>query len=287
MFEPMKVNKWTTGAALLSLLVACAPAPTPVPVTLTAPVPTATAEAIKLVPPVGVGASYSYADGTLLVGVPHGEFAMGHGSGDNPEPQVILSDYWIYSTEVSNAQYSACVAQGWCSPPDPLDNPEYESHQSLQRPVVGVTFEQARSYCQFMAGDLPTEAQWEKAARGETSARYPWGDSDPTCELANLANCLKHADDVTSGERGKSSYGALNMAGNVYEWVADWYDPAYYSNSPTDDPQGPAGPTAEMNMRALRGGSWVAANEMVFHTSNRNGLDPSHSSESLGFRCAR
>ncbi|HET6845194.1 MAG TPA: SUMF1/EgtB/PvdO family nonheme iron enzyme [Anaerolineales bacterium] len=277
----MNVTKWVTGAALLSMLTSCAPAPTPVPVTLTAPVPTPTSEALELVPPIAIGAAYAYADGTLLVGVPHGEFIMGHGSADNPEHKVILSDYWIYSTEVSNAQYSLCVAQGWCSPPDPLDNPEYGSHEASQRPVVGVSFEQAHSYCQFMGGDLPTEAQWEKAARGETSARYPWGDADPTCELANVANCLKHADDVTSGERGRSSYGALNMAGNVYEWVADWFDALYYDVSPTGDPSGPSAGRA----RVVRSSSYHSSADQSLSYA-RSFAAPDDHRPDLGFRCA-
>ena len=85
-----------------------------------------TAEPLILVPAVEVGASFVHADGTSLAAVPHGEFLMGHGKADNPEHRVILSDYWVYSTEVTNRQYSLCVAQGWCSLPDPDDNPEYE-----------------------------------------------------------------------------------------------------------------------------------------------------------------
>ena len=158
----------------------------------------------------------------------------------DPEHRVILSDYWIYSTEVTNRQYSLCVTQGWCSVPNVDDAPDYEVFAAMDRPVVGVSYEQARAYCQFMGGDLPTEAQWEKAARGSDARRYPWGDADPACDLANFANCLKHTDDVVRREAGRSIYGALNMAGNVYEWVADWYDPLYYEISPSGDPQGPA-----------------------------------------------
>ena len=104
----------------------------------------------------------------MLVAVPHGEFPMGHGTADNPEHKVVLSDFWIYSTEVTNSQYSLCVAQGWCTPPAPVDNPDFGALSVAQRPVVGVTYDQARGYCHFMGGDLPTEAQWEKAARGAT-----------------------------------------------------------------------------------------------------------------------
>ncbi len=97
-----------------------------------------------LVPPVELGASFVHADGTTLVAVPHGEFVMGHGTADNPEHRVILSDFWIYATEVTNRQFGLCVAQGWCAPPNSDDNREYDAFAATQRPVVGVSYEQAR-----------------------------------------------------------------------------------------------------------------------------------------------
>lgn len=92
---------------------------------------------------------------------------------------------------------------------------------------------------------------------------------------------------VGSYPAGQSTYGIYDLAGNVWEWVADWYDPLYYNNSPLKDPKGPKGPTQEITMRSMRGGGWVAANEAVFHTYNRHGLEPENSSSSIGFRCAR
>jgi formylglycine-generating enzyme required for sulfatase activity len=268
------------GMVLVVLLASCSPRPTEVFVTLTVPPPTATAAALDLVPPVEVGASFSHADGTTLVAVPHGEFLMGHGSADNPEHKVILSDYWIYSTEVTNTEYSLCVAQGWCSPPSLDDNSEYQAAAALQRPVVGVSYDQARSYCQFMGGDLPTEAQWEKAARGTDAGRYPWGEAEPACDLANFGRCLKHTDEVTRPEHGKSIYGALNMAGNVYEWVADWYDPVYYETGPSGDPAGPAGGRA----RVIRSSGYrSSADQMLSYA--RSYAAPDDHRPDLGFRC--
>jgi formylglycine-generating enzyme required for sulfatase activity len=217
--------------ALVILIASCSPAPPTIPATLTAPAPTPTSESINLAPPQEIGSAFVYADGTVLMAVPHGEFLMGHGMADNPEHTVILSDFWIYSTEVTNYQYSLCIDQGRCAPPDQSDNPEYQSFDGLNKPVVGVAYEQARAYCSFMNAELPTEAQWEKAARGAEGRPFPWGDEDPSCDLLNFNNCLKHTTDVTANPDGAGFYGALNMAGNVYEWVADWYDPVYYESS--------------------------------------------------------
>ena len=115
---------------LPGLLAACAPAPASIPVTLTAPAPTPTVAPLNLVPGMAVGASMSHADGATLVAVPSGPFRMGHGSAENPEHSLTLSDYWIYATKVTNAQYALCVAQERCTPPDPGDNPGYASFES-------------------------------------------------------------------------------------------------------------------------------------------------------------
>lgn len=263
------------------LLASCSPPKTPVPVTLTAPPPTSTAEPMDLVPPVGLGAAFVYADGTTLVAVPHGEFLMGHGSQEDPEHRVFLSDYWIYSTEVTNAQYALCVAQGWCSAPVSEDNPEYGVFSAAHRPVVGVSYEQAHAYCQFMGGGLPTEAQWEKAARGVDARPYPWGQADPTCHLSNSSGCLKHTDSVLGPAAGRSVYGALNMVGNVYEWVGDWYDPLYYEISAPGDPPGPA----EGSVRVIRSSSYRSFGDQLLSYS-RSYAGPGDHRPDLGFRCA-
>ncbi len=263
------------------LLAACATPATSVPVTLTAPVPTATVAPVSLVPAAAVGASMTYADGTTLVAVPNGPFKMGHGTAENPEHSVTLSDYWIYATKVTNAQYALCVAQERCTPPDPAENLEYAAFESRNDPVVGVTYDQAQAYCNYLNAALPTEAQWEKAARGPNGSSYPWGSADPACALLNFNNCVKHTTDVTQYPKGKSYYGALDMEGNVYEWVSDWYDPLYYKTSPVGDPPGPADGKA----RVQRGSSFRSSPDQTVAYARSFGSPRDHSRE-LGFRCA-
>lgn len=277
----VKLISLLQSAVLVSLLTSCAPPATPVPVTLTAPAPTATAIPVELMPPLEVGANLVYADGTTLVAIPHGTFAMGHGTAENPQHDVILSDYWLYATEVTNSQYSLCVAQGWCTAPDVVDNPQYGSFETLNRPVVGVTHDQASTYCRFVNAELPTEAQWEKAARGVDGRRYPWGDTEPTCKLANSNNCTKMTADVTANLAGASPYGALGMSGNVFEWVADWYDPLYYESSPPGDPQGPVAG----NARVIRSSAYRSSADQSL-TYARSYSSPNDHRIDLGFRCA-
>jgi len=277
----MHPAKLVQGLAVFALLAGCSPPATSVPVTLTAPVPTPTTMPVSLAPPVEVGSTFPHADGTTLVAVPHGAFVMGHGSADNPEHPVILSDYWIYSTEVTNYQFSLCVGQGWCSPPNEIDNPAYQSFEGLNKPVVGVTYEQAGTYCSFMNADLPTEAQWEKAARGAEGRLYPWGDANPECDLLNFDNCRKQTTEVMRDPDGASPYGALNMAGNVYEWIADWYDPIYYASSPPGDPQGPNSGRA----RVIRSSGFRSSADQSLSYARSYGSPNDHRPD-LGFRCA-
>jgi hypothetical protein len=206
---------------------------------------------------------------------------MGHGTADNPEHRVLLSDYWIFSTEVTNQQYSLCEVQGSCTPPDLRDNPAYLSFEGLNRPVVGVTHDQATAYCRFVGADLPTEAQWEKAARGPEALPYPWGEAEPACDLLNFRDCTGKSVDVVANLDGASPYGALNMAGNVYEWVADWYDPVYYETSPQGDPQGPGdGRTRVIRSSGFRSG----ADQSLSYA--RSYSSPNDHQPDLGFRCA-
>lgn len=274
---------WATRGvelALIGALASCSPQPTSVPVTLTAPPPTPTPQPLALIPAMQAGAAFAYADGTALVAVPHGEFLMGHGTADDPEHRVFLSDFWLYSTEVTNYQFELCVAQGWCEPPDDKDNPEYGAFGAQQRPVVGITYDQAESYCKYMGGELPTEAQWEKAARGLDGRPYPWGGAAPSCDVANSGNCVRGTEDVTLRPKGKSPYGALNMAGNVYEWVADWYDALYYESSPSGDPPGPE----EGRFRVVRSSGYRGTPEQLLAYA-RSYASPRDHRPDLGFRC--
>ena len=267
--------------ALALAVSACAPATPPVLVTLTAPPATATVEPIDLTAAMKVGSTMRYTDGTTLVAVPSGPFKMGHGAADNPEHTVTLSDYWLYQTKVTNAQYAICVAVGRCTAPDAGDNAGFADFGNRNRPVVGVTYDQAQAYCNYMNAALPSEAQWEKAARGATGALYPWGDAQPSCDLLNFNNCVKHTTDVVKYAAGKSPYGALDMEGNAMEWVADWYDPLYYKSSPPGDPPGPADGRA----RVQRGSSYHS-NPIQTVAYARSFAGPRTHSGELGFRCA-
>jgi len=214
--------------------------PTPTKTSTITPTPTAT---------LGVGSSKINAvDGAEMVYVPAGEFLMGSeegGSDESPEHTVYLDAYWIYKHEVTNVQYRDCIEAGECAG-DLSRYPEDDD------PAVYIDWYEANDYCEWAGGQLPTEAEWEKAARGTDGRTYPWGEASPSCNLAQFRDCSGQTVPVGSFPAGASPYGALDMAGNVWEWVADWYDAGYYENSPDANPTGPASGT----YRVFRGGSW-------------------------------
>ncbi len=196
-------------------------------------------------------------EGVPMAYVPAGCFQMGSREGEreeSPVRRVCLNGFWIGQTEVTNAQYAACVEAGACTPP--ADRTYFDSPAHAEHPVVFVSWDQAEDYARWRGGRLPTEAQWEYAARGPEGHRYPWGSGDPTCEKANLNACAQGTLPVGSGQRaeGASWVGALDMAGNVWEWVDGWYDDGYYVllEDGALDPPGPG----EGRLRVLRGGAW-------------------------------
>lgn len=227
-----------------------------------------------------VGSTYRYVDGTLLVAVPGGKFIMGGDKEDNPVHEVELSNFWIYSTKVTNAQYAGCVAAGKCTLPNPDHNPIFQEYKFINFPVTGVTHTQAAEYCEYVNGRLPTEAEWEKTARGPDGNLFPWGDGAPACDLLNFKFCVGKSTPVTDYKNGISYYSALDMAGNVREWVSDWYDINYYNNGVGEDPLGPE----FGEKRSVRGSSYQDGDDAVL-PSNRFALDPNLTLPDLGFRC--
>ncbi len=235
-----------------------------------------------------------------MVFIAEGEFWMGcpwaHGDcnfGSSLVHTVWLSAYFIDRYETTNAEYAKCVAAGACQPPAAFsshsrasyyDNPSYANY-----PVFHITWDDSQDYCVWQGKRLPTEAEWEKAAQGvlnPSDNRYPWGDEAPVCDLgasngAHSSDCSP-ADSVEVGSFGPSSIGLFDMAGNVYEWVYDWYDLSYYSNSPYYNPQGPETGTDKV----IRGGSW---NYMTLglRVYDRNFSDPNTAlgNHDAGFRC--
>jgi len=286
-----------TGMVLMILLAACVPSskPTPLPAistvepilteTSTSAPPTATSTSAPIIlagPPMQVGSTYLYFDGALLVAVPGGPFLMGHGGSDNPEHTVTLSDYWIYSTKITNREFQQCVMVGKCTSPDLNDNQGYDNAARQSDPVVGVNWSQGEAYCEYANGHLPSEAQWEKAARGPNGNIYPWGDNAPGNDLLNYNNYLGRTTSVINYPKGKSFYDALDMEGNAYEWVYDWYDPLYYKTGPAQDPLGPD--SGAGGNRSVRSASYKSNNDQVV-ASTRSFKSPIDHARDLGFRC--
>ncbi len=176
--------------------------PTDTPVALSTPnAPSGLQQSIVLsAPQMKMGSVYRYFDGALLDAVPNtGPFLMGSGSaGDNPRHSVTLSDYWIYSTKVTNQMYAWCVSLGKCTPPG--NNHSYTDPTLASIPIVGVSWQQASDYCSFAHGSLPTEAQWEKAASWDGANNvqrlFPWGNNKADCDLLNFKYCVNHLTPV-------------------------------------------------------------------------------------------
>jgi serine/threonine-protein kinase len=229
-------------------------------------------------------------DEMTMVYVPKGNFIMGSKDGEDDEipiHQVDLDPYWIDKYEVSNAQYAECVEAGACASPRSFSsnkhtsyygNPAYDNY-----PVIYVDWYQAQDYCAWAGGRLPTEAEWEKAARGTAGRTYPWGNGNPNCNLANYRisdnnYCVEDTRSVESYEDGASPYGALNMAGNVWEWVGD-----RYGNYLVGAVRNPTGPTDGI-WQIIRGGCWEHSGSTI-RGANRGYEKPVNSYYNLGFRC--
>jgi eukaryotic-like serine/threonine-protein kinase len=273
------------------------PLPTPLPTK--APVPTLAPNVTPILTPaptaapaLGIGSTWTRpADGMVMVYVPEGEFKMGSPQNtgydnEHPEHSVYLDAFWIDKTDVTNAMYAMCVKAGDCRMPHNTSSSTRHSYygdsQYGNYPVIYVDWNQANTYCQWAEARLPTEAEWEKAARGKDGRSFPWGNTDPTCALANYSGCMGNTTAVDAHPSGASPYGALDMAGNVWQLVADRYDPRYYASSPSSNPTGPS----SGQIRVLRGGSWYNYQNYV-RSAYRNQPDPTQGLIDVGFRCAR
>lgn len=221
------------------------------------------------------GDTGTHVDGSNIVYVPAGEFIMGVKDGvDNPEYTNSTDGYWIYATEVTNSQYALCVSLGQCTELDANINPDYASELNVALPVTGVHHEQAAGYCAWINGRLPTEAEWEKAARGTDAFIYPWGNDAPACDKSNFSDCQNFfPDNVIAREAGRSPYKLFDMAGNVFEWVQDWYDPEAYTKG-----------ISLNEHKVIRGGAFHSSAEDV-RTFVRSFELPNVAREDLGFRC--
>ncbi len=194
---------------------------------------------------------------------------------ERPEHTVALESFWIGQTEVTNAQYARCVDAGACTPPRAT---EWRNADRTEHPVTHVDWGQARAYALWAGGRLPTEAEWEKAARGTDGRIFPWVDVVTNDQRLNF-DSPQGTVPVGNYLAGASPYGALDMAGNVEEWVADWYAPDYYAQSPSRSPLGPASGL----FRGVRGGSFNSSRGDV-RTTRRGRALPDTAFENVGFR---
>ncbi|MBI4732461.1 MAG: SUMF1/EgtB/PvdO family nonheme iron enzyme [Chloroflexi bacterium] len=240
------------------------------------------------IPQPEAGTAILWTDNSFVVYVPPGDFIMGQDKAEpsdhNPAHTITLDGFWIHQTEVTNRMYAQCVALGVCTPPA-VENgvPYWFSLASYASdPVVGVDWYQAETYCEWIEGRLPTEAEWEKAARGDEGDPYPWGEDEPTCNLLNFEGCFDPdgPQHVRSYLLGASFYELADTAGNVYEWVLDRYDAEYYAQSPTSNPTGPS----TGDTRVVRGSSYLTPlEELLIYL--RIDLKPEKHTADLGFRC--
>jgi eukaryotic-like serine/threonine-protein kinase len=245
---------------------------------------------------------FSEMDGATLLYVPAGEFLMGSIDADElahhqerPQFPVRLEAFWIDQTEVTNKQYVRCVIAGGCLPPtnySSFSRPAYYEIAEFENyPVLYVDWNRAAAYCAWAGRRLPTEAEWEKAARGTDGRIYPWGNEEPTMDKLNSSFLdtldlqldvldLGDTTQVGSYEAGKSFYGAYDMAGNVFEWTSSLFRPYPY-----DAGDGREDTSISTEARVLRGGSWLYTS-VAARAAFRDGNQPTDNYHHIGFRCA-
>jgi len=232
-------------------------------------------------------------DPVPLVTIPAGEFLMGSPEGKGradewPQRSVYLDEFAIDQVEVTNQRYMAFVkSTGHRNPPNPYRTGPLLSIKGIEQlPVVQTTWYDAKAYCGWAKKRLPTEAEWEKAARGTDGRLYPWGNEPASPRRANFHREWEdehtlHA--VGSLPGGDSPYGVKDMAGNAREWISDWYDAEYYKGAANRNPQGP---DKKGVVRSIRGGSWHSpASDITTSARGRGGF--ALQTHGTGFRCAR
>lgn len=237
-------------------------------------------------------------DGAPMIVISAGSFPMGVPSGDRdggrdeyPRHDVFVDAFAIDKFEVTNGRYLEFVKSTGHRVPQNPRNPtrnlwqgESITESLIDRPAVNVDWFDAEAYCRWAGKRLPTEAEWEKAAKGTSDRRFPWGNVEPTAKHLNFNQRWigeKTLMPVGSYEAGKSPYGIYDMAGNVWEWVNDWYDARYYEKSPSKNPTGPDTGTKKV----IRGAGWQNETPTV-RIFTRVESDPTVRNESTGFRCA-
>ncbi len=227
-----------------------------------------------------------------MIEIPAGPFLMGSARRDRealkrerPQRQVTLPRFFIDRLEVTNAEYERCRQAGRCGEARRVGGKTkkyYAGTSAPGQPVVGVTFKDAQDYCAFAGKRLPTELEWEKAARGTDGRIYPWGDEAPTCERANDQTCGMVARPPGSLPGGASPYGVLDMAGNVIEWTSTPYRADLLKTLNAERPAEPKG----RGWRVIRGGSWGSYPRHV-RSAFRRAWDPKNAGHTIGLRCAR
>ena len=225
-------------------------------------------------------------DGAPMVLIPVGEFTMGSDKGDDDEEpvhKVFIDGFYLDKFEVTNGRFAKFVEAIQSEPPWGFADKETPVLRQDQ-PVRWVNWMEAMGYCLWAGKRLPTEAEWEKAARGSDGRAYPWGNDPPT--PAHAVFGLKEGSDTVSPignrDKGKSPFGVHDLAGNLYEWTTDWYDEQFYSKNPAINPRGPAEGTAKVQ----RGGSYVNGAYRL-RSSFRTKGDPTEHDPNVGFRCAQ
>lgn len=226
----------------------------------------------------GLAASTEASNAPMVV-VPAGEFLMGANDArpdEKPQRRVFLKAFSIDKFPVTNQQFQKLGMKP--------ANDYGKQFSGPGQPVVGVTWNQAKEFCEKVGKRLPTEAEWEKAARGTDGRKYPWGNSWDLNKLITGINSGGKPHPIQRDyKKHGTPFGAVDMVGNVTEWVADWYGETYYQKSPTQNPKGPA----SGEKKVARGGNWKFSYDGLFRVSARARSEPATSFNYVGFRCAK